>query len=401
MIPVDEALDRIFAKIPAPASETVPLARAHRRVLAEPLVARHNQPPFDSSAMDGYAVRASDVAPGRPLKLAGTSQAGARFTGMMEPGQCVRIFTGAPLPIGADAVIIQERAEADGNHVSFSASARPGQNIRRHGMDFRRGQELLAAGTALNPAMINLAAAANHATVSVTRRPRVALLATGDELVEPGTTLGNDQIVASNSYGLSPLLAPYADKVIDLGIVPDDRKKLEQALLGAFDYGVDVLVTTGGASVGDRDYVREVLIDLGVRLDFWKLRMRPGKPLMFGTRGPALIFGLPGNPVSAMVTAAAIVRPALRRMTGHADPFWPLMSVPLAIDLPPGGERRHYIRGLLRRSATGLLEAEPISETDSSHASSLAAADALIIQPEDDPGRPAGSLIDVIPLAWS
>lgn len=401
MIPVDEALDRIFAKIPAPASETVPLARAHRRVLAEPLVARHNQPPFDSSAMDGYAVRASDVAPGRPLKLAGTSQAGARFTGMMEPGQCVRIFTGAPLPIGADAVIIQERAEADGNHVSFSASARPGQNIRRHGMDFRRGQELLAAGTALNPAMINLAAAANHATVSVTRRPRVALLATGDELVEPGTTLGNDQIVASNSYGLSPLLAPYADKVIDLGIVPDDRKKLEQALLGAFDYGVDVLVTTGGASVGDRDYVREVLIDLGVRLDFWKLRMRPGKPLMFGTRGPALIFGLPGNPVSAMVTAAAIVRPALRRMTGHADPFWPLMSVPLAIDLPPGGERRHYIRGHLRRSATGLLEAEPISETDSSHASSLAAADALIIQPEDDPGRPAGSLVDVIPLAWS
>ena len=255
----------------------------------------------------------------------------------MEQGQCVRIFTGAPMPIGADAVIMQEQATAVGNQISFDTVPRLGQSIRRQGMDFTRGEELLAAGVTLTPAMLNLAATANQPTLTVTRRPRLALLATGDELVAPGTPLGPDQIVASNSYGLVPLLGPYAEKVIDLGIVPDDKKKLEQALLGAFDYGIDVLVTTGGASVGERDYVREVLIDLGVRLDFWKLRMRPGKPLMFGTRGATLVFGLPGNPVSSMVTAMVILRPALRQMTGHADPFWPQLGVPLALVLSQRG----------------------------------------------------------------
>ena len=400
MISVDEALDRIFLQLDPPASESVPLARAHRRVLAEPLVARHNQPPFDSSAMDGYAVRAAEVSLDRPLKLAGTSQAGARFTGMMEHGQCVRIFTGAPMPIGADAVVIQENTSAAGNQISFTAVPKPGQNIRRLGMDFTRGQTLLDAGAPLTPAMLALAASANQPTLTVTKRPRLALIATGDELVPPGTSLGNDQIVASNSYGLIPLLGGYAEKVVDLGIVPDDKAKIEQALIGAFDYGVDVLITTGGASVGERDYVREVLIDLGVKLDFWKLMMRPGKPLMFGTRGSTLVFGLPGNPVSAMVTATVLLRPALRQMTGHQDPFWPEMSVPLAEDLPPNGERRHFLRGRLRRSDVGFLEVMPIRETDSAHSTSLAEATALIVQPEGDPGMRAGDMVDVIPLGW-
>ena len=400
MISVDEALDRIFREIDTPEAEMVPLARAHRRVLAGPLVARHSQPPFDSSAMDGYAVRAAEVVPGRPLKLAGTSQAGKRFTGMMEHGQCVRIFTGAPMPIGADAVVIQEEANANGIQISFIDAAKPGQNVRRQGMDFARGTELLPAGISLTPAMLNLAATANYPELSVAKRPRIAVLATGDELVPPGGTPGPDQIVASNSYGLIPLLSPYADEVIDLGIVPDDKTKLEQALLGAFDYGVEVVVTTGGASVGERDYVRDVLVDLGVKLDFWKLAMRPGKPLMFGTRGATLVFGLPGNPVSAFVTATVVLRPTLRLMTGHAEPFWPTISVPLTHDMPKNGERRHYRRGLMSRNALGFLEVSPATETDSGHAYSLAHADALIIQPENDPGARAGDIVDVIPLNW-
>lgn len=401
MISVDEALDRIFLQLDAPQPETVPLARAHRRVLAEPLVATHTQPPFDASAMDGYAVRAAEVVPGRPLRLAGTSQAGQRFVGMMEQGQCVRIFTGAPLPIGADAVIMQEQAHADGNLVSFEKTPPVGHSIRRRGHDFQQGQELLRAGVTLTPAMLNLAASANYPALTVTKRPRIAILATGDELVAPGGTLGPDQIIASNSFGLIPLLSPYADKIVDLGIVPDDKKRLESALLGAFDYGVEVVVTTGGASVGERDYVREVLVDLGVKLDFWKLKMRPGKPLMFGTRGSTLVFGLPGNPVSAMVTATVILRPALRQMTGHSDPFWPQLGLPLATDLPPNGPRRHFMRGTLGRDDRGLMRVTPISETDSSHSSSLAMADVLIVQPEDDPGQPAGRVVEVIPLTWS
>ena len=401
MISVDDALDRIFTRIPTPLPETVPLARAHRRVLTRPLVAQHTQPPFDASAMDGYAVRTADVVPDQPLFLAGTSQAGARFTGMMQRGECVRIFTGAPLPIGADAVIVQEQATARGNQVSFEKIPNIGQSIRRKGFDFVEGKELLPAGVPLTPAMLNLAAVANAPQLTVARRPKMAVLATGDELVAPGSEIGPDQIVASNSYGLIPLLAPYAEKVLDLGIAPDDKRQIETAILGAFDYGVDVLVTTGGASVGDRDYMQEVLRDLGVNLDFWKVLMRPGKPLMFGTRGKTLVFGLPGNPISAFVTAMALVRPALKLLTGHTDPFWPMMGVPLGADLAANNERRHYVRARLHRNDAGFLEALPIAETDSNHSSSLAEADALIVQPENSPFIPAGEIVEIIPLTLS
>jgi molybdopterin molybdotransferase len=400
MMPVDEALERIIRKLPALGAETIPLSAANGRVLAKPLVSTHNQPPFDSSAMDGYAVRADEVFPGKPLKLAGTAQAGARFIGMMQPGQCVRIFTGAPLPIGADSVIIQEDATANGNQISFAKAVKPGANVRKQGFDFRRGAELLPAGTALTPQMLSLAAGANQPRLTVTKRPRIAILATGDELVPPGTPLGPDQIVASNSYGLSALLAPYAESILDLGIVADDKPKLDAKLLEAFDAGVDILITTGGASVGERDYVQEVLKDLGVELDFWKLRMRPGKPLMFGTRGKTLVFGLPGNPVSALVTATVILKPALRALLGHADPLWPRIGVPTLASLPPNGPRRHYMRGNLSRNEIGFLQVTPIFETDSGHSSSLALADALIVQPEDHPGAPPGEIVEVIPLNW-
>jgi molybdopterin molybdotransferase len=232
----------------------------------------------------------------------------------------------------------------------------------------------------------------------MTRRPKVALLATGDELVPVGTPLGPDQIVSSNIFGLVPLLAPFAERVQDLGIAPDSRKAIDDALLAAFDSGVDVIVTTGGASVGERDYVHDVLLDLGVNLDFWKIAIRPGKPLMFGTRGKTLVFGLSGNPVSALVTATVILQPALRALIGYPEPMGRRFSVPLVAPLPPNGSRRHYLRGSLQRSEVGFLEVMPLSETDSAHTSSLARADALIVQLEDDPGTPAGEMVEVIPL---
>lgn len=398
MIPVEEALSRILAAIPKPAAETVALEAAHGRVLAMPLTAAHTQPPFDSSAMDGYAVRAEDVQPGRSLRLAGTAQAGQRFVGMMERGQCVRIFTGAPMPIGADAVVMQEQATARGAMISFEKPVGPGQSVRRRGGDFREGDELLPAGSRLTPAALSLAAAANRPHLSVTRRPRIALLSTGDELVRPGKTPGQDQIVASNSYGLAAMFAPLAQSVTDLGIIPDDRQTLDAALLGAFDSGVDVVVTTGGASVGDRDYVHDVLVNLGVDLQFWRIAMRPGKPLMFGTRRDTLVFGLPGNPVSALVTATVLLLPALRAMVGDRQPEGRRQALPLAAALPPNNTRRHFVRGRLQRNVIGLLEAMPIAETDSAHTSSLAHADILIVQPENDPGLPAGELAEVIPL---
>ena len=218
--------------------------------------------------MDGYAVRAAEIVPGKPVFLAGTSQAGQRFTGMMQSGECVRIFTGAPMPIGADAVIMQEQAHADGNKVVFDKPATAGQYVRHKGYDFVEGTELLQPGIGLTPAMLNLAASANYPELEVARRPRIAVLSTGDELVTPGSELGPDQIVASNSFGLIPLLSAYAEKIVDLGIVRDDRAALEKAILGAFDWGAEVLITSGGASVGDRDYVRDVLRDLGVRPRF-------------------------------------------------------------------------------------------------------------------------------------
>jgi len=397
MIAVEEALQRIFAHLAPLVGETVPLAEAGGRVLAAALTAGHSQPPFDASAMDGYAVRAADVVPGRPLRMIGTAQAGQRFSGMMGAGQCVRIFTGAPLPIGADTVIMQEDAVAAGAEIRFDEVPPVGRSVRRRGSVFAEGQALLPAGTALTPARVALAASANRPNVVVARRPRVALLATGDELVAPGRPLGPDQIAASNSFGLRPLLAPFAAEIIDLGIVRDDLPSLTRAIEAAFAGGVDVLVTTGGASVGERDYVQEALGRLGVELDFWKLAMRPGKPLMFGTKGSTLVFGLPGNPISALVTATVVVIPAIRKFAGDAEPEGRRLRLALAAALPPNGVRRHYLRGRLE-PAPGGTQIMPLEETDSGHLASFAASDALIIQPEDDPGQPAGAAVDVILL---
>lgn len=393
LLPVDEAIAAILSRVPAPVSETVRLAEAAGRVLIDPVVARHDQPPFDASAMDGYAVRAADIVPGHQLTVIGQSQAGAGHASAIATGQAVRIFTGAPLPPGADTVIMQEEAHCDGDLVQFTADVRPGHSVRRRGYDFASGQTLINTGTRLTPMHLTVAAAANCASVQVAKRPQIAILATGDELMPPGTQLGIDQIVASNSYGLVPLLSPYAQSVVDHGIARDDRTALRQSLERIFDAAPDVVVTTGGASVGDHDIVQDILLELGVTLDFWKINMRPGKPLMFGTLGKTLVFGLPGNPVSAMVTAIVFIKPALRAWLRHAEPMpWRL---PLAAPMPPNTARRHFMRATLQAGEHGLA-ALPISQTDSGHTSSLARADLLVIQPEFDPGRPVGSMVDTL-----
>ena len=395
LLPVESAIKAILRRVPAPTGETVPLAEAAGRVLFAPLHASHDQPPFHSSAMDGYAMRAADVVPDRRLAIIGTSRAGAGFSGKIGPGEAVRIFTGAPVPEGADTVIMQEEAKAADGFVSFTAPARPGHSIRPRGNDFATGQQLLAPGMRLTPMQLAVAAAANAAELVVAKRPTIALLATGDELVLPGAPLGPDRIVASNSYGLAPLLSPYAQTVTDYGIAPDDRRQLAGMLTAILGEAPDILVTTGGASVGDHDIVQEILLDLGVTLDFWRINMRPGKPLMFGSNGKTLVFGLPGNPVSAMVTALVFLRPALRRWLGHSEPApWRL---PLAAPTPPNTARRHFMRARLLYGANG-LELLPISQTDSGHTSSLAHADMLIVQPENDPGQPAGTLVDALPI---
>lgn len=395
LLPVDDAIAAIVRRVPSPVGETVSLSAAAGRVLLNPIVASHNQPPFDASAMDGYAVRAEDVVPWRRLAIIGVSQAGAGFVGDVGAGQCVRIFTGAPVPAGANAVIMQEEATAADGFVTFSAPTAPGKSIRVRGNDFRTGQVLVEAGTRLGPMQLIVAAAANAAEVLVARRPRIALLATGDELVLPGTVLAADQIVASNSYGLAPLVAPYAETVTDHGIARDDRAALRGKLEAIFASEPEILITTGGASVGDHDIVQELLLEFGVTLDFWRINMRPGKPLMFGTRGKTLIFGLSGNPVSSMVTATVFIKPALRRWLGLAEPAnWHL---PLAAPTPPNTARRHFMRARLLQTPTG-PQLLPISETDSGHTSSLARAAMVIVQPELDPGQLVGTIVEALPV---
>ncbi|HEY0032307.1 MAG TPA: gephyrin-like molybdotransferase Glp [Devosia sp.] len=395
LLPVNDALAAILKRVSAPREQTILLREANGRVLRQPLIAQHDQPPFNASAMDGYAVRASDIVDGHSLRVAGVSQAGSGFSGELGPGEAVRIFTGAPVPVGADTVIMQEEAKRQGDRVQFSVEPRPGHSIRPQGSDFARGQLLLAAGTLLMPMQIALAATANANELVVAKRPRIALLATGDELVLPGDILGLDQIVASNSFGLAPLLAPYADVITDHGLVGDKKADLAARLKQILDDEPDLVVTTGGASVGDHDFVQEILVSLGVKVEFWRINMRPGKPLMFGTLGKTMIFGLPGNPVSAMVTAIVFIKPALRHLlgyNGHSSWF-----LPLAAPTPPNTARRHFMRAQLIQTETG-PQALPILQTDSGNTSSLAKADLLIVQPEHDPGQARGTLVETIPF---
>ncbi len=402
MIPVAEARARIVAALPRMPAETVAVNIAAGRVLAEDAAARRTQPPFDASAMDGWACRQADlVTLPALLKPVGAAAAGGRHDGMVGPGDCVRIFTGAPLPAGADAIVIQEDADlgADGR-LSVREAPRPGQWIRRAGLDFSEGQVLLQAGRLLGPADVALAAAMNLPWLAVRRKPRIAVLATGDELARPGEPLGPNQIVSSNNIGLCALIEAQGGQALDLGIARDTEVDLRAKAAAA--EGCDLLLTLGGASVGEHDLIHKILGGGGSGIDFWRIAMRPGKPLMFGRAdlggGRSVpLLGLPGNPVSALVCGYNFLLPALRAMLG-LDWDVRFETALAAHDLAENDKREDYLRATLSRDTTGRLVATAFGRQDSSMLRLLSGADALIVRPPLAPPLKAGETVPFLRL---
>jgi molybdopterin molybdotransferase len=401
LIPVAEALARVLAAAHPPLEEqSVAIQAAIGLTLARDIAALRTQPPFDNSAMDGYALRTSDLG-ALPAKLgvAGESAAGRAFARALGAGEAVRIFTGAPMPEGADGVLIQELAQRDGDQLIVADKVSPQQNVRAAGLDFLHGENLLEAGRRLTPRDIALAAAGNHASLPVRRKPRVAILATGDELVAPGEAIGKAQIVASNNFAVAGIVAACGGEAIDLGIARDEMRALEGAFGRARDVKADVLVTIGGASVGDYDLVQKALIGVGLELGFWRIAMRPGKPLMQGRLGDMLVLGLPGNPVSSVVCAILFLAPLLRKLAGDpragADISEPAV---LGTDVAANDFRQDYLRAMLARGADGALVATPFALQDSSLVKILARADALVIRAPDAPAGKAGDACRAIRL---
>ncbi len=397
MISVEDARKRILKAVQALPAEQVSLARALGRVLAEDVIAGVTQPPSAVSAMDGYAVRAADLTKvPATLTVIGKAPAGAAFKGRVAKGEAVRIFTGAPVPQGADSIVIQEDTEARGKQVLVKQAPKPGQFVRPAGLDFKSGDVGVKAGRRLTARDIGLAAAMNVPWLKVHRRPRVAILSTGDELVMPGQAIGPSQIVCSNGISLAAMVAACGGEPIDLGIVPDDRKTLAAMARGA--RGADFLVTSGGASVGEHDLVQEVLGKEGLQVDFWKIAMRPGKPLIFGTIGGTPMLGLPGNPVSSLVCALIYLKPALEKMQGLDPAAEPSPAAVLAKPLPANDRRQDYLRATLSRRKDGALLATPFAKQDSSMLATLAHADCLVVRAPHAPAAKSGERVEIVPF---
>ena len=396
LLSIPEALARVLDGLDPLEIENVSLEAARGRVLAGDLAARLTQPPFDASAMDGYAVRAEDVAelPAR-LSLIGVAAAGSGFLGRVSEREAVRIYTGAPVPDGADTVVIQENTKiADGAIVIEQAE--PGWHIRPRGQDFREGEVLLEAGTRLGARELLLAAAMNHAELPVRRKPNVAILATGDEIMPPGSELGPDQIVSSVPYGLAALIEAEGGEPMRLGIAKDEPTSL--VTLAKTGSAADILVTVGGASVGERDLVASALRTEGLKLDFAKIAMRPGKPLLYGRMGAQRVLGLAGNPVSAMISAHVFLKPMLRRMLGLTETARPLPEAVLGEALEANGPRQHYLRAVSQWGAHGARSVHPLPSQDSSLVAALARADCLIVREPDAPALPSGARVMIIAL---
>ncbi len=390
MLSVEQALERVFTLVSPLETETVPLAEAGGRVLARPVAARRDQPPFSASAMDGYALRAEEARPGASFRVIGESAAGHRFEGRLGAGEAVRIFTGAPLPEGADRVVMQEDTRREGDRIILLDSLGEGRNVRPLGADFTAGSTL-DAPRRLRPADLALIAAMNVAQLPVFRRPTVAFVATGDELVMPGEEPGPDQIIASNGFGLAQMAREAGAEARMLPIARDSADSLRATLELALD--ADMIVTIGGASVGDHDIVGEVAASMGMKQSFYKVAMRPGKPLMAGTLAGKAMLGLPGNPVSSMVCGHIFMLPALRVMMGLPAAPAPRRSAPLAAPLPANGPREHYMRA---RLTPGGIEA--FDRQDSALLSVLARADALLVRPPGDGPRAAGEMVEYIEI---
>src|SRR5258706_5286989 len=394
MISVDEAVARITRGFAALPSESVAIAEAAGRVLAEDAIAKLDQPPAPMSAMDGYAVRATDARLGAELSVIGDAPAGRPFAGTVGAGQAVRIFTGGVVPDGADAVVLQEDTELKGARVVIKEAPRPDENVRRRALDFRAGEILLTSGHRLSPRDVALLAAADLPQIAVTRKPRVAIVATGDELSRPGQPRKEGGIVASSTYALQAMVRDWGGAAFDLGILPDRQEAF--AGLPAATKDADLIVTQGGASVGDHDLVQSALKPHGFSLDFWRIAMRPGKPLIFGHLRDTPFIGLPGNPVSAMVCAVLFIQPAIAAMLGMAyEP--PIARARLASPLKANGRRQDYVRGPGTRRG-GILNAEPFTVQDASMQKVFAEADGLIIRRVNAPAAQAGDTIDVLLL---
>lgn len=398
LLPVAEARNRILADVTPTAPEQVPIAQATGRTLAEDLRSRVTQPPFNASAMDGYAVRAQDIATAPvTLDVIGEAPAGAAFSGAVGPGQAVRVFTGAPVPEGADTVVIQENTEPEGQAVRILQTGQKGQFVRQRGLDFEEGEVLLASGTLLGSREIALAAAMNHATLPVRRRPRVTIIPTGDELVPPGGTPGPDQIISSNNFAMAAFTERCGGAAFDLGVTGDTSEALAEALSAASE--TDILLTLGGASVGKHDLVQDALLAHGMTLDFWKIAMRPGKPLIFGRLGDIRVLGFPGNPVSAFVCAEIFLRPLIEAMLGRPAEER-LSTAVLGADLRENDERQDYLRAKLSRNDRGDAVATPFPRQDSSMLRTLAEADCMIVRPPFDPARSAGAEVTILPCGF-
>lgn len=400
MISVEEAFERILAPLTPLASEQVSLEDGLGRVLAQNVIAQRTHPPKDVSAMDGYALLAEDVTDvPAELSIIGEAAAGTEFHQSVKTGQAVRIFTGANVPSGADTVVIQEDTEAQDGIVRILEAPRPGQNIRRAGIDFQLGDAPLKAGKRLTARDLGLIAGMNVTALSVTRKPVVAILATGDELVLPGEAAGDHQIVSSSPNALAAYIQQWGGLPKFLGIAKDSEASLKK--MAALADGADFLITIGGASVGDHDLIQKVLGEINLEVDFWKIAMKPGKPLIYGRLGDIPMLGLPGNPVSSLVCAVLFLRPAIGALLGNepAQLQPALLSAQLTRGLKANAKRQDYLRASLEREPDGRLTVTPFDLQDSSVMSVFAAADALIVRPPHAPAAKLGDSVTVLPLA--
>jgi len=399
LMPVSDALAAVLAGVEPLPEEKASLDEAYHRVLARDVAARRTQPPQAMSAMDGYAVRAVDAAAvDSRLTVIGEVAAGRPFAGTVGAGEAVRIFTGGVIPDGADAVVIQEDTVADGTSVTIKEAAIAGRHIRPAGVDFREGDVLLRKGTRLTDRDLALAAGMNHPHLAVRRRPKVAILATGDELVMPGSTPGHGQIVYSNGYALHALARSEGAETIDLGVAADTLAATSAGIRRARESGADILITTGGASVGDHDLVQQALRDEGISMAFWKIAMRPGKPMMNGRLGEMGVIGLPGNPVSSYVCAFLFMVPLIRALSGRSVIHHRRERAVLGRDLGANDQREDYLRARLELRDDGTLVAVPVSHQDSSLLANLAAAQVLLVRPPFAPKAEAGSPCEVLRL---